>query len=421
MTFVDALKEGQKGLNIGLPLGEGLEELETIINGIQKARIVTLAAAPKGGKSTLADYGFVISPCMYVINFNQVIYQQVVEQREFYNLCQDETRKLRILEKIKELEDGYLYFKVIYNSYEIDRVSKEFDFAAHFIYADYGLTHITLPEGKTFDQQSAVEISGLLLRGELCYDQKVNGKKEFIPLPSQIIDMILEIYQKRIIPLFGEYNDSNVKIKEGIIDFRENKENPTGIRNYLLEYAEKNGHFINDVKQKSDGTNVSRKIGYVPHNPKLLTLVLTDHLRKLTPERGFTKKETIDKFSEYAVELRNLCKFSFLHIIHLNRALSDVARKKAEGDRIFPTSDDIKDTGNLSEDSNYILTMFNPNDDKVFLSKHFGLVIRNGQGQLLYPNLRSIHLVESRHGLAPRHIRVIMQGGIKNFVKFKKN
>lgn len=419
MTLLNALQEGQTGLNIGLPMGEGLEDLERLLNGIQKSKITSLAAPPKGGKSTLADYGFVISPSVYVLTHNYKVSIRINELNLLLTTTEDQTRIVRLEKEIKELYNSYIYFKIIYNSYEIDRISKEFDFVSHFLFKDYGLRTFELPPGKTYDKKRVIEISSLFLRGELCYDQlNEKGEKEFIPLTQDLVEKVKIIYQKWIIPLFGEYNENGVRISEGIIDFRENKDNPTGVRNYLLNYAEKNGTFINDVKIKDDGTQVTRKVGYIPNNPKLITLVVTDHLRKLTPERGFNKKETIDKFSEYAVDLRNLCKFSFLHIIHLNRALADVARRKAEGDRIFPTSDDIKDTGNLSEDSNYILTMFNPNDDKLFLNKHFGLQIRNTQGQVLYPNLRTIHLVESRHGLAPRHLRVNMEGGIKNFVKF---
>jgi hypothetical protein len=74
---------------------------------------------------------------------------------------------------------------------------------------------------------------------------------------------------------------------------------------------------------------------------------------------------------------------------------------------------------NLSEDSNYIFTMFNPNDDRYNLNKHFGDIIRNTNGSLKYPNMRTVHLVESRHCEAPQHFRVNMLGGLKTFKQFK--
>jgi hypothetical protein len=57
-------------------------------------------------------------------------------------------------------------------------------------------------------------------------------------------------------------------------------------------------------------------------------------------------------------------------------------------------------------------------DDKFNLKKHFGMIIRDTKGNKLYPNLRTIHLVESRNAEAPQHIKVLMYGAIKHFKNF---
>ena len=62
--------------------------------------------------------------------------------------------------------------------------------------------------------------------------------------------------------------------------------------------------------------------------------------------------------------------------------------------------------------------MFNPNDAKFNLTKHFNLDIKDSAGSTLYPLLRTIHLVESRHCFYPLHFRVNMLGNIKHFEKF---
>lgn len=74
---------------------------------------------------------------------------------------------------------------------------------------------------------------------------------------------------------------------------------------------------------------------------------------------------------------------------------------------------------NLSEDSNYIFTMFNPNDDRYNLDKHFGKIIKKPDGSLIYPNMRTLHLVESRHCDAPQHFRFNMLGNVKMFKKLE--
>ena len=127
------------------------------------------------------------------------------------------------------------------------------------------------------------------------------------------------------------------------------------------------------------------------------------------------KKETVDKYSEYTCELRNDYGYTFVHIIHLNRSLSDVERLKHFKEDIYPSSDDIKDTGNISEDCNYLFTLFNPNDGKYGLKSHFGLKLRNDEGAVYYENLRTIHLVESRHCEFPLHFRTEIDGASKSF------
>lgn len=405
MNLVEVFKAGQSGKNKGLPMGEGLENISMHIGGVQKAKIYVIAASPKGGKSTFADAGFVIEPCIYVLDHNAKIEEQIAKTDP------DEE------EKIASLRSQMIYLDIIYFSYEIDRVTKEFDFMAHFIERDYGISYVTLPSGKTYRRGNTVPISSSFLMGELVYDQlDAKGEREVILVPQYLEAKMRDIYLKRIIPLFGEYNSEGTRIKRGLIFFFENRDNPTGMRNTILSYAESKGTLKYIETQK--GTKVSRRlVGYTPHNSQQFTLVVTDHLRKVHLERDFNLKQAVDKFSEYSVELKNICYFSFVHIIHLNRAMADIARRKLDGDSIYPMSDDIKETGNLSEDANYIFTMFNPNDDKYNLKKHFGLTIRNNSGGLLYPNMRTIHLVEARNCEAPKHFRVNMFGGIKKFEK----
>lgn len=415
MNFKTAFEAGQKGSNKGLPMGEGFKTISQAINGVQRGRIYTIGAAPKGGKSTMVDVGFCIEPAIYVLDLNAKL---KASMEAIVSKLQTETdidTRNALNTEYESLNNQLIDLEFIYNSYEIDRISKEFDFVAHFLNRDFGIYQIFLPPGKLYKGNNFVYLSSAFLKGELEYDtENPDAPKEIIRVPQDIFEKIKIVYRTRIIPLFGEYNERGEKVSKGMIKFLEIKDNPTGVRNYLLEYAKENGEFLYKQTVK-DGQTFTRMIGYKPHNPKKYVIIITDHLRKLLPERGFKMKETVDKFSEYAVEFRNTCNFTFVHIIHLNRALSDIGRRQFDDDRLFPQSDDIKETGNLSEDSNYIFTMFNPNDDKFNLTKHFGKTIRRADKSLLYPFMRTIHLVESRHCICPQHFRVNMYGDVKKF------
>lgn len=372
MNFIEEYKKGQKGGNKGLPMGNGLMNVSKAINGVQKGRIYGIAAAPKAGKSTFVDYSFVVQPFLYAITYNIPI--------------------------------EWIYF-----SFELDRVSKEFDFAAYFLFHDFNIRTISLPEGVTKGGESIIDLSPDYLRGRLQDDE---GK--IITVSEEIFEMLKQVYANRIIPLFGEFDMYGKQLKKGYITFIEEKDNPTGIYKYLKRHAEKDGKFVTTQYGKS-----TRITGYNANNPNKYTIIITDHLRKLIPERGWQMKQTVDKFIEYSVELRNWCGYTFVHIIHLNRGMTEVGRMKEFGDMLFPGSDDIKDTGNLAEDADYVFTIFNPNDQRYNLKKHFGEIIKDSKDNPIFPNLRTIHLVESRHCEFPQHFRANMFGGIKNFEQLK--
>lgn len=76
-------------------------------------------------------------------------------------------------------------------------------------------------------------------------------------------------------------------------------------------------------------------------------------------------------------------------------------------------------TENLGEDADYVFTTFNPNDDKYSLKEHFNLAIKDSRGNKLYPHLRTIHLVSSRHCEFPRHYKTNMFGNVKSFETVK--
>ena len=372
MNLIEEFKKGQKGSNKGLSMGKGLSNVSKSINGVQKGRMYGVAGASKSGKSTFVDYAFVIQPF------------------------------LEAMEKNIPIE--WIYF-----SFELDKVSKEFDFSAYFLFYDFQIEQVQLDDGITYTYggitSNIVSLSPDYLRGRLLDD---NGN--IIKVKDSIKDALKIVYETRIIPLFGEYSENGIQIKKGLIKFCTEKDNPTGIYKYLKKHAAKSGKFI-----MSDAGTFARIIGYQPDNTEKYTIVVLDHLRKCILERGWQMKQNVDKMLEYMVEIRNLCGYTFIPIIHTNRSIGDYNYIQFAKDELHPTSDSIKDSGNMSEDCDYLFTIFNPNDDKFKLQKHFGLQIKDSKGNPLFPYMRTIHLVESRHCIFPQHFRVDMLGNLKSF------
>lgn len=377
MNFQKEYEKGQQGNNKGIPFGAGLENLTAAINGLQRAMIYGIAAGAKVGKSTLADAAFLLGPYLYALQF--------------------------------DLPIVWIYF-----SFEIDRITKEFDFASYFLYHDHNVDVIQLPEGVTLKGESSISVSSDYLRGRIQDDNN-----DIIKVSPEIEELLKIVYRTRIIPLFGEYDQEGNQLSIGKIIFIDERDNPTGLRHFMFQYADRNGNFTKATYTSKEGEKKERITGYIPDDPNLLTVCITDHLRKLKPERGYNKKQTVDKWIEYQVELRNWCEFTFVDIIHLNRSMADVNRSKFMGDMLYPTADDIKDTGNLSEEANHVLTMFNPNDDKYNLTTHFGVKIKDLKKEVLYPDMKTVHLVESRHTWFPQHFRYLMKGNVKSFEQLK--
>ena len=380
MNFEEKFKQGIRGLNFGLPTG--LNNLDIAIGGVQKAAIYTVAAAPKVGKSSLVNYSFLLSPYLHY------------------------------LEVLKEGNPDNLEIEWIYFSFEMSRLKLEFKFVAFFMDRDYDI--------KTFNWKDEVyPLSSNYIEGKM----RDNDKTPIIP-SEEHQRIVLEIYKERIIPLFGEYDKKGLKIKNGMIDFIEKRENPTGLRNQIGDYTSKNGTWIKSkywvtIGKDNNGQDIKeqreKRESWTPHNPNKYTIIITDHMRKIPRERGFDERQTINKMVEYQVEFRNWCSFTFVDIIHLNRNMNDTNRLKYNSEFIYPLGDDIKGSGNLSEESDYIFTMMNPNDERYNLSKHFGLQIKTTSNDEIYPGYVSIHLVESRDTECPTHFRSILKGTIGSF------
>ena len=139
-------------------------------------------------------------------------------------------------------------------------------------------------------------------------------------------------------------------------------DNPTGIRNTILEYLNNHG----ELKKKpvtithKDGTTEEKMIidKYVPDHENTYIICLVDHLNILKTERGYSKKQTIDKLMEYMVELANRFKITPVLVQQLNRSVEQWERLKNSS--IEPQISDFKESGDTTDAAHIILGMCYP-------------------------------------------------------------
>jgi replicative DNA helicase len=133
--------------------------------------------------------------------------------------------------------------------------------------------------------------------------------------------------------------------------------NPTGLYMDLKDYAEKNGTWTEVIKTIKGHEIKTKK--YVPNDPLEIVQYIEDHVGLARGEKELrTKKEKIDKGSEYGVDLRNTYGISKVAISQFNREIGDLDRRRFS--ELTPQLEDFKDSGNPAEDANIVIVLFNP-------------------------------------------------------------
>ena len=185
-------------------------------------------------------------------------------------------------------------------------------------------------------------------------------------------------------------------------DIIEGGQNPTGIYKYMKNYAHENGRF-EDI---DEFTKV-----YIPNHPNEIVIPIVDHYGLTKMERGMSKKEAIDKVSEYFQWSRDQLGYSPVGVSQLNRELSGFMTKKIES--FEPTLDHIKESGRPAEDADCVISMFQPSryktDDVAYNVEKF--IDPNSGGDYF----RSVKILKNSYGEADLRIGMAFQGATGMF------
>jgi hypothetical protein len=180
-----------------------------------------------------------------------------------------------------------------------------------------------------------------------------------------------------------------------VVDIIEGAQNPTGIYKYLKAFADSNGR----VEQIDEYHPV-----YIPNDENLIVIPVVDHMG-LTKQEGKmnTKKEAIDKLSEYLQRARDFYGYSPVLVAQLTRDLSNPLYQKQ--DSFEPSVDQIKESGTPGEAADVIISIFDPgrhktNDTSGYDVKKF---VDGATGANYF---RSVKILKNTYG--EDHIRVGM-------------
>lgn len=155
------------------------------------------------------------------------------------------------------------------------------------------------------------------------------------PVPKEILDEINKQEYQDILKFFEEH-----------VQFIPDK-NATGIYKQARLYAENNGTtYYKDleIKDKEGKIIETRKVFdyYVPNNPEEYVLIIIDHISLIETERGMDLRESINKLSEYMVNLRN--RYRYIPVVVQQQSTESIGLEAFKLNKIRPTVAGLADS-----------------------------------------------------------------------------
>ena len=199
---------------------------------------------------------------------------------------------------------------------------------------------------------------------------------------------------------------------EDVLVVNDIPENPTGIDKTLTRFAHENlgiptfGTFTDE-----NGKDIQYVNGFKPNGKNNYTLCIIDHISLIKKERSFNVKANIDKMSEYLITLRNTYGISPVVVQQLNRGFASTDRMRLN--KLEPTMNDFKDSGNTSQDAETVFALFNP--------KQFDLNEYRGYNiEVLQDRFRAGIVLKNRYGSAQKRIPMLFIGESSIFEEMPK-
>lgn len=252
---------------------------------------------------------------------------------------------------------------ILYYSLEVSALAKLCNFISRKIYVDHGIE---------------VDSNFILSKGKNRISQ--------------------EVYN--IVLSYANYFDS---LSDYLV-IKDDPINPTGIRNGIItEFNKRFGRI-------STGENNNLVVDFNEAGKQAYYIVIIDHIGLMSKEQGFSKKENIDKMSEYLISLRNKLKITPVVVNQFNRSISSTDRHKLS--MVVPQLSDFSDTASTQQDANVVLALFAPDRYGIRAipskSSPTGEIVVNER-------TRGLFLLKNRDGADSGNIIMDFNGKVKYF------
>lgn len=196
---------------------------------------------------------------------------------------------------------------------------------------------------------------------------------------------------------------------EKVLDIYEGQRSPNDIFRIVKTYAEENG--------KELSINDHKKV-YIPNDPDEHVIVIVDHIGLTKPIKDYpTKKQAIDRLVEHLQYFRDYLGYTCVAVSQLNRDLSNPLYKKL--DSFEPHIDNIKETGNLGEASDIVISLFDPIRYGT-KDKNYGDVEKFRSPETGNKYFRSLSILKNSYGIDGVSIGTVFMGSTGLFKELPK-
>ena len=185
-----------------------------------------------------------------------------------------------------------------------------------------------------------------------------NGRIRISPRDLRSTDNTKPLSEEILNLLEGDDYKDILNFFENTVTFISENCNPTGMYKICRDYALTQGTIINKKVQYGD-KEFETFDRYIPNDPKLYKIVVTDHVALVEKERGFTDKQAIDKWSEYELKyLRNRFKFTCVDIQQQGFDGEGIEAQKLG--KIEGSISSLGDSKYTARNANIVLGLFSP-------------------------------------------------------------
>jgi hypothetical protein len=221
------------------------------------------------------------------------------------------------------------------------------------------------------------------------------------PIDEKVIERLESEEYRKILDFFEER-----------IEYLEAK-NPTGIYKRVKEYHTEHGKRITQPITITDEfgnlKTVNKLLNYEPDDPDEYVIILADHVGLLQEESGKDKRQTIRKYSEYMMELRD--DYRDIPVIVQQQSSEVQSMDAFKLNRISPTPGALADCKDTRYDVNVMMGLTNP--FAAHLETYPG---RDGYDiTKLRDNVRFFEMMLSRDGTANAVKALYFDGAVSYF------